>query len=265
MFAGMLPESVRRQATHPFLATDARYWRRIESAGVTVCLHHLPIPKIVEPVGDGPDDVGAAIDAAREIVREHNGTGIVWWIAPEHAHLGEPLERAGLVNVDTPGFEATENALVLLEPPAGETADGVEVVVVQTIEEMDAAHGILEQAFGLPEGALSANREEDWERYREPGYPFPQLLATLSGRPVGSATAAYCEAGVNLFGGGVLQEVRGHGVYRALIAKRWELAVDRGTPALTVQAGRMSRPILERVGFQFVDPVKIYADTFTSE
>ena len=62
-----------------------------------------------------------------------------------------------------------------------------------------------------------------------------------------------------------LEEARGHGVYRALIAKRWELAVERGTPALTVQAGRMSRPILERVGFQFVAPVKIYADAFTGE
>jgi GNAT superfamily N-acetyltransferase len=169
------------------------------------------------------------------------------------------------MNVEAPGFEETENALMLLEPPPGQAAEGVDVVVVQTIEEMDAANGILEQAFGLPEGSFSANREEDWERYQQPGYPFPQLLAMLSGRPVGSATAAYCEAGVNLFGGGVLEDARGEGVYRALIAKRWELAVERGTPALTVQAGRMSRPILERVGFQFVDPVKIYADLFAGE
>lgn len=265
MVAAMLPDAVKWQAMHPFLAADTKYWPRIETAGVTVCLHHLPIPKAVEPVGAGPDDVRAAVEAAREIVREHNGNGIVWWVAPEHAHLGEQLERAGLANTDAPGFEETENALVLLEPPAGETGDDVDVVVVQTIEEFDAANGILEQAFGLPAGALSANRDEDWERYRQPDYPFPQLLATVSGRPVGSATAAYFEAGVNLFGGGVLEEARGHGVYRALIAKRWELAVERGTPALTVQAGRMSRPILERVGFQFVAPVKIYADAFTGE
>jgi GNAT superfamily N-acetyltransferase len=68
-------------------------------------------------------------------------------------------------------------------------------------------------------------------------------------------------AGVNLFGGSVLEEARGLGVYQALIAARWEAAVARGTPALTVQAGRMSKPIVEKLGFVGVGQAHIYVDT----
>ena len=46
----------------------------------------------------------------------------------------------------------------------------------------------------------------------------------------------------------------------ALLRERWEVAVERGTPALTVQAGRMSRPICERAGFEFVAPVRVFVD-----
>jgi len=68
------------------------------------------------------------------------------------------------------------------------------------------------------------------------------------------------DAGLNLFGGSVLPEARGRGVYRALIQARWDLAVANGTSCLTVQAGRMSRPIVERAGFEFLAPVRVYVD-----
>jgi hypothetical protein len=48
--------------------------------------------------------------------------------------------------------------------------------------------------------------------------------------------------------------------YRALLVARWEAAVARGTPALTVQADRMSKPIVERLGFREVGQVRVYID-----
>jgi predicted acetyltransferase len=51
-------------------------------------------------------------------------------------------------------------------------------------------------------------------------------------------------------GGAVLPEARGRGAYRALVRARWDDAVARGTPALTVGAGPMSEPILRRLGFE---------------
>ena len=57
---------------------------------------------------------------------------------------------------------------------------------------------------------------------------------------------------VYLAGGATLPDYRGRGAYRALVRARWDAAVERGTPVLTVGAGEMSRPILERLGFSIV-------------
>lgn len=41
---------------------------------------------------------------------------------------------------------------------------------------------------------------------------------------------------------------------------RWDDAVERGSPALIVHAGSMSRPILERLGFQTVCEIEVLED-----
>lgn len=63
-----------------------------------------------------------------------------------------------------------------------------------------------------------------------------------------------------LIGGGVLEHARGGGVYRALVRARWDDAVAAGTPALVTQAGALSRPILERLGFEAVAEIEILLD-----
>jgi GNAT superfamily N-acetyltransferase len=52
-----------------------------------------------------------------------------------------------------------------------------------------------------------------------------------------------------LWGGGTLPEWRGRGIYRALVARRAQLAAERGRRYLEVDASDQSRPILERLGF----------------
>jgi GNAT superfamily N-acetyltransferase len=52
-----------------------------------------------------------------------------------------------------------------------------------------------------------------------------------------------------LHGGATLPAWRRRGVYRALVATRAALAVERGYPYLQVDASDDSRPILERLGF----------------
>ncbi|MFO8150796.1 MAG: hypothetical protein R6T93_10900 [Trueperaceae bacterium] len=54
---------------------------------------------------------------------------------------------------------------------------------------------------------------------------------------------------LGLFGGATLAEHRGRGLYRALVAARARFARARGKRYLTVDAGPMSAPILERLGF----------------
>jgi len=82
----------------------------------------------------------------------------------------------------------------------------------------------------------------------------------LDGKRVGIGRAIDMDDGVALFGGAVLPEARGHGVYRALVHARWEHAVARGTPLLVVQAGPMSRPVLAGLGFEAHGEIELYCD-----
>jgi GNAT superfamily N-acetyltransferase len=84
----------------------------------------------------------------------------------------------------------------------------------------------------------------------------------LGDQIVAAGTCAPTPAGLALFGGASLPSARGKGAYRALIAARWEYAVEIGAPALLTQAGPMSRPILERLGFRPVGSVAMLRDYF---
>lgn len=55
-----------------------------------------------------------------------------------------------------------------------------------------------------------------------------------------------------LWGGSTLETHRGRGIYRALVARRAQLALDLGHPFLQVDASDDSRPILERLGLHVV-------------
>ena len=105
---------------------------------------------------------------------------------------------------------------------------------------------------------MDEDRAKRYAEYTAAGNPARQFIASIDGQVVGTAAAVIGKYGVNLFAAGVLPEARGRGVYRALIRARWDLAVERGTPALTVQAGQMSRPVLESVGFSFIAAARMY-------
>ena len=57
---------------------------------------------------------------------------------------------------------------------------------------------------------------------------------------------------VSFWGGSTLPEFRGQGLYTALLAARTQEAISRGREFSTVDAGPMSRPILEKQGFQLL-------------
>jgi hypothetical protein len=260
-----VPHAVSELALHPSRELPpAPGTERIERDGYLIVLNPFPTAQIVEPIDVRPEDVEQAAASARRIARENAKSLLAWWVGPEWRQLEEPLAAAGLVNEDTPGLEAVENAMVLLEPPRTRVAEGVAVKLTETYEEFVAAMDVGMEAFDFPEAMRAGARADApkrWEEYTMPSNPGRQFIASLDGRVVGSAFAVLGAAGVNLFGGSVLEEARGLGVYQALIMARWEAAVARGTPALTVQAGRMSRPIVEKLGFVGVGQARIYVDT----
>ncbi|HKN63889.1 MAG TPA: GNAT family N-acetyltransferase [Gaiellaceae bacterium] len=90
---------------------------------------------------------------------------------------------------------------------------------------------------------------------RSHGSSLPEVsvavVAVIDDRPVSGGRIDF-EDGVEfagLFGGITLPEYRGRGLYRAVVARRAELARDRGYRWLYSDSLPTSRPILERLGF----------------
>jgi GNAT superfamily N-acetyltransferase len=167
------------------------------------------------------------------------------------------LEQAGLV----PDREPYVVSMVLAEPPPPPPAE-IEVGRVETVDDYLAALGVQHVAFEVPEAdrerqlADAARHFGLWESSPDSAL----YLARLEGEPVAAGRATFAPGGAVLNGGATLPHARGRGAYRALVAARWEEAVRRGTPALITQAGAMSRPILQRLGFREVAEIRVLVD-----
>jgi GNAT superfamily N-acetyltransferase len=182
----------------------------------------------------------------------------------EHDAYVPRLEALGLVNEGTAGYEAIENAMALVTPPFVSAGEDVEVKKVESLDEFAGAARVEMEAFQTPthmREEIEAGLAQRFEEYQDPRNPERGFIALIDGRIVGASSAIPADGGVALFGGSVLPEARGRGVYRALLCARWDFAVERGTPALTVQAGRMSKPILERLGFVQLAAARVFFDS----
>ena len=262
--AAAIPEAIRRLAEHPVVELPVPpNWERVEQQGAVMVVTPFPLAQVVDPADLAVEDVAVAVAGMRSIGRERGKTVLAWWIAPEHDAFVSSLEALGLVNVDSPGFEAIENAMALVTPPSISVSEDVEVKLVESFDEFAGAERVRMEAFEMPPHMceeMEARLAEHFAEYQDPANPGRGFIARLDGRIVGASIAVAGAAGVNLFGGCVLPGARGRGVYQALLRARWDFAVQRGTPALTVQAGRMSKPIVERLGFVQLAEVRVFID-----
>lgn len=85
-------------------------------------------------------------------------------------------------------------------------------------------------------------------------------LAECNGIPAATAWVRFRPGSrfASLWGGSTLPEFRNRGLYTALLAVRAQAALARGVQFLTVDASAMSRPILERLGFQALTGTQAY-------
>jgi GNAT superfamily N-acetyltransferase len=76
-------------------------------------------------------------------------------------------------------------------------------------------------------------------------------------RPVSSAWMRFTPRSqfASLWGGSTLPDYRGQGHYTALLAVRAQAALKAGLRYLTVDASHMSRPILQKLGFEHISTV----------
>ena len=264
----MIPEDVRR------FAEDPAAWGEIgPETGMTriltdrYCLLLGPVPTFttVSRLRLDPDTVSETITEVRAHVAAHDHREAMWWVGSSASpgDLADRLQTHGLVPDERQGSEPHATTMVLAaEPPAA--PGNVEARRVETFEEFLAAGKIADEAFGASEEdakAYEAIAHESFARERA-GHAPRAYLALLDGEPVGVGRALFADdcPGVLMIGGAVLAHARGRGVYRALVRARWDDAVAAGTPALTTQAGSMSRPVLERLGFQAVAEQEVLLD-----
>jgi hypothetical protein len=232
---------------------------RIETDRYTLCMGAGKTWNTVQRQRFPADEVDEVLAEVRAALRARGRGSTQWEVgsSAEPAGLVELLLERGLV----PDKDPYAVALVLTAAPPL-PAPGLVARRVETFEEYAAANAVQWHAFGSTEDEIAEARgllAQRWES--SPG----ELHAVwLDGEIVSAGTCSPTAQGLLLYGGATAESARGRGAYRALLHARWEEAVARGTPALITQGGSMSRPILERLGFEAVGHVHMLLDEFAS-
>ena len=175
------------------------------------------------------------------------------------------LRQAGFVPTTTPPWEPRYAAMIMTRPPAPPADPTISARRVETLEEVVTGLRIDAAATGVPDAELDAMLRAApalYQAERSDGQ-LTFLAFDGTGRAIGVATAMLSPLGLELAAAATLPDHRGQGAYRALVHARWVEAVRRGTPALAVQAGENSRPILERLGFQTIGTLHAVTDPAT--
>jgi hypothetical protein len=204
-----------------------------------------------------PDEIDDALDEVRTLLRERGRERTQWEVGSSASppDLVDRLLERGLVRDKEPYAVALVLAQAPPPPPPGIVARRVE-----SFEEYAAANAVQWEAFEAPADEIEESRAKLEERWNETVNVMH--AAWLDGEIVATGTSAVTEHGLLLYGGATLPRARGRGAYRAVLHARWEEAVRNGTPALITQGGSMSRPILERMGFERVGDVYMLMDAF---
>jgi GNAT superfamily N-acetyltransferase len=239
-----------------------RGFERIEGEGYCMLFGPMEQLTMAQRLRLGEEDVEVALAQVRELARARDRNVVTWWIgrSTTPGDLEQRLLALGLEPAKMPVHEPLYGALALVQPLSG-SSDGFHARRVESFEEFLSAWEISWAAFGHDEEQRRSTRESLPLLYDlQQKDVSATYLAFVDDSPVAAATAVFAEHAVMLVGGATLPEARGRGCYRALVQARWEDAVRRGTPALVVQAGAMSRPILERLGFQLVSELRVLVD-----
>lgn len=213
----------------------------------------------------GADDVERAVDDVRSLLAESGKARGAWFVpeAASPAGLAGRLGSLGMVPFDEPPLEPRFAAMALVAAPEPGPPD-VEARLPETFEEYQAGNRVSQEAFAVSDAdraALEAQERKLWE-IEQSSDVYRSYVGLIGGEVVGAAAVIHGANTAFLAGGSTRADMRGRGVYRALVRARWDAAVARGTPALTVGAGRMSRPILDGLGFSTVGWVDCLLDRF---
>ncbi len=264
-----IPPEIAFQARYPGAAgqeppPESGYLRTVRP-GFCLLMTPMPTVNLVEDVSVAPAQVGDAVEEVRGLLRAR-GRGQAAWVVPASAGaLLESLSAAGMTPYDDPPLGRLSTAMALLHSPAGSASPDVvvrEAVDLQDYLDVAALAAVLFEMGHDDSRALAGSLRARHALRQQGRTPMRTYLAFVDGRLVGQGQGTETQIATNLSGSSVEPAARGRGVYRALVVARWDDAVSRGLPALTVQAGEMSRPILARLGFEVVEVESVLCDRF---
>lgn len=192
-------------------------------------------------------EASEAVAEVRELLAPARTRVVSWWLTelatPEDVE--EQLLAAGLHIVR--GDYRLDALLATAPPPPGPPE--IEVRAATSAEQWATIRELQDSVFDNPPDRRPT-REQLLAEF--PGTSSVLFGAWLDGELVGSGAASPSSRGMLLWGGSVREDARGRGCYRALVRARWDEAVRRHTPALTVSANDRSGSTLRRLGFEKV-------------
>ena len=204
------------------------------------------------PMGDPAAAFSAALDRARSWacdelivwVRLEAPAGFEELVRAQGGVLHETVDVFALDLADGPAVDAPDVELRWRD--VGNSRDFVEVGIA-AFEEGE-----------VPDEETLRWLAEDAEADRLAGRGA-HVLAYANGRPVGAAGLTMAGTTARLWGGGVVPEARGRGIYRALLRARIGYALEHGaTMALVKGRVESSGPILRRCGFESYGQERAY-------
>jgi len=166
------------------------------------------------------------------------------WKAYEHDRPRDLVARLAAA-----GFEPGEPETLLAADLGGSLPFvAKDVTIRRGAEALDAAGEVYRRVWPEQTGEVLARLRRTFERA-----PAAQdlVVVELDGAPASAGWTTFSPGSpfACLWGGATVAEARGRGLYRAVVAARLAEARARGVELAAVDAGPMSRPILQRFGF----------------
>lgn len=254
------PDLLEYAETPDRFAPIAEGWSVTRFDDGRVCVIQGPTWAGISGLRFGEGELDEVIALVHELVPAEKRQ--VWWIgsSAQPENIIELLKGRGFV--DAPDGPEVRGMVLTAPPP--EPSHGIEVRRIENWEDFLASREVQWDAFDIPEERREAQRDHlrsDFVESMERGVPVG-FLALLDDKPAATGLAIPSDRGVFLVAGSTAPWARGHGLYRALVAARWDYAVEQGTPALVTEAlVDTSYPILQRLGFTEVCTIRRLQET----
>lgn len=197
---------------------------------------------------ESDEDAAAVLDHAIDRTRAWGETELRFWTnASDRPDLEAELRRRGAEHIDTVAVFAREIDDTEIDVPPQATAEVVRTL--EQVREVDAINVPVWQQQALDDEGLRVELAEVTSTLE--ARTHVRVLARLDGRAVSTGGCTIIDGFARLWGAATLEEARGRGAYRAVLAERLRVGASFGaTTALVKGRTATSAPILARAGFR---------------